>query len=214
MQPEGQDAGPPIETAADDGGPVSGGVSFYRDSFGALDPGLAPSEIGAEPPRGIAPDAGDPVLGAQFGAPVVLSALAVVEPAGLVLNVPVPPPAPIPTDPDPELDPLTEQRIAQGLDEDGDAEDEDETGSSIAGTPGNDNLAGTDQDDTLTGGDGDDTLTGGGRADVFSFSLAGHQGNDVITASTTARGGYPPQFSSSPHPRRAGPVAPPHHSTR
>src|SRR3546814_20440022 len=128
MQPEGQDAGPPIETAADDRGPVSGGVSFYRDSSGALDPGLAPSEIGAEPPLGIAPDGGDPVLVDQFGAPVVLSSLAVVEPAGLVLNVPVPPPAPIPTDPDPELDPLTEQRIAQGLDEDGDAEEETETG--------------------------------------------------------------------------------------
>src|SRR3546814_14417933 len=127
MQPEGQDAGPPIETAADDGGPVSGGVSFYRDSFGALDPGLAPSEIGAEPPLGIAPDGGDPVLVDQFGAPVVLSSLAVVEPAGLVLNVPVPPPAPIPNDPDPELDPPTAHRITQGLDEAGEDGDEHDT---------------------------------------------------------------------------------------
>src|SRR3546814_17959458 len=76
-----------------------------------------------------------------------------------------------------------------------DAEDEDETGSSIAGTPGNDNRAGTEQGDTLAGGDGDDTLTGGGGADVFSFSLAGNQGNDVITDFTTGSGGDTLQFS-------------------
>lgn len=195
MQPEGQDAGPPVETAADDGGPVSGGVSFYRDTFGALDPNLAPSETGAEPPLGIAPEGDDPILADQFGTPVVLSSLAAVEPAGSVLDVPVPPPAPIPADPDPEPDPLTERRIAEGLDEDGDAEDDDETGSSIAGTPGNDNLAGTDQGDTLTGGDGDDTLAGGGGADVFSFSLAGNQGDDVITDFTTGSGGDTLQLS-------------------
>ncbi|GAB4393995.1 MAG: hypothetical protein Tsb0032_15540 [Kiloniellaceae bacterium] len=59
----------------------------------------------------------------------------------------------------------------------------------LLGGAGDDTLTGGRKNDTLHGGEGDDVLSGGNDKDVFSFSLAGNEGNDLILDFQTGNGG-------------------------
>lgn len=157
------DEEPPRETAAEE--PLSGGgTSLYQDDFGGPSGTASADEVtvnlAGDP---ILPEGEDPLIIEQFGDPVVLSssafALAGTQDVA-TSNFAAPPPEPIN-----EPDPLTEQQIAAG-----DAEADGDGSGPPAGSAGND-ISGTAGDDTLIGGDGND---------IFSFSTATDEGDDVI----------------------------------
>lgn len=151
---EGEEA--PLETATEEG-PISGGVSIYRDIFDDI--GLDPlPAVGSGRLAGDAtlPGGADPVVVQQFGSPLVLSSLV----DGMsAQDVDVPPLAPIATNPT-EPDPLTEQRLAAGegpgggnSGNEGDGDDDegandDADDDSLTGT---DNLSGADAGETGEG---------------------------------------------------------------
>ena len=59
----------------------------------------------------------------------------------------------------------------------------------LLGGSGDDTLTGGSHHDTLIGGAGDDVMTGGNGKDVFSFSLASDEGDDLILDFKTGNGG-------------------------
>ncbi len=59
----------------------------------------------------------------------------------------------------------------------------------LIGGAGDDTLLGGVHNDMLIGGQGDDVMTGGSGRDVFSFSLAGNEGDDLIMDFTTTGSG-------------------------
>lgn len=191
---EGEEA--PLETATEEG-PISGGVSIYRDIFD--DMGLDPlPAVGSGRLAGDAtlPGDADPVVGQQFGSPLVLSSLVDGTSAQ---DVDVPPLAPVTTNPT-EPDPLTEQRLAAGEDPDGsssgdEGDGDDDEGADDDSLTGNDNLSGADAGET---GEGErlqlsDVTDGSGDSTADLAAL------DDDTANVVARdaGAITPGFTGS-----------------